>query len=85
MIDDGRYDPKILENVREAIQTGLGGWGHASLADSRRSDGVQIADVVANSLYNVEVDSPRARRIGIIIEPMLASRAIRVAELTQLP
>ncbi|MGN6287804.1 MAG: DUF3800 domain-containing protein [Sphingopyxis terrae] len=85
VIDDGRYDPKILENVREAIQTGLGGWGRASLADSRRSEGVQIADVVANSLYNVEVASPRARRIGIIIEPMLASRAIRVAELAQLP
>ena len=85
VIDDGRYDPAVLANVRDTIQAGLSGWGRASLADSRRSEGVQIADVVANSLYNVEVASPRARRIGIIIEPMLASRAIRVAELTQLP
>ena len=84
VIDDGRYDPVILAGVRETIQAGLAGWGQASLADSRRSDGVQIADVIANSLFNVEIGSPRARRIGVILEPMLASRAIRIAELTRL-
>jgi hypothetical protein len=84
VIDDGRYDPVILAGVRETIQAGLAGWGQASLADSRRSDGVQIADVIANSLFNVEIGSPRAHRIGIILEPMLASRAIRIAELTKL-
>lgn len=83
VIDDGRYDPVILARVRDTIQAGLAGWGTASLADSRRSEGVQIADVVANSLYNIAAHSPRARRIGIILEPMLASRAIRVAELTR--
>lgn len=81
VIDDGRYDPTILGKVREDIQVGLGGWGHASLADSHRSDGVQIADVIANSLFNITVGSPRAHRIQRIIEPMLASKAIRVAEL----
>lgn len=84
VIDEGRYDPAILAKVREDIQTGLGQWGRASLADSRRSDGVQIADVVANSLFNITVGSPRAHRIQQIIEPMLASKAIRVAELTQI-
>jgi len=84
VIDDGRYDPVILAGVRETIQAGLAGWGQASLADSRRSDGVQIADVIANSLFNVEIGSPRAHRIGVILEPMLASRAIRIAELTKL-
>jgi hypothetical protein len=84
VIDDGRYDPVILAGVRETIQAGLAGWGQASLADSRRSDGVQIADVIANSLFNVEIASPRAHRIGVILEPMLASRAIRIAELTKL-
>ncbi|HEX2812357.1 MAG TPA: DUF3800 domain-containing protein [Sphingopyxis sp.] len=84
VIDDGRYDPVILAGVRETIQAGLAGWGQASLADSRRSDGVQIADVIANSLFNVEIGSPRAHRIGVILEPMLASRAIRIAELTTL-
>lgn len=85
VIDDGRYDPIILENVRKAIQAGLSGWGRASLADSKRSEGVQIADVVANSLFNIKVESPRAHRIGVILGPMLESRAIRVAELTHLP
>ena len=85
VIDDGRYDPVILEHVRETIQTGLAGWGRASLADSKRSEGVQIADVVANSLFNIEVGSPRAHRIGVIAEPLFASKAIRIAELTQLP
>lgn len=85
VIDDGRYDPKILGHVREEIQAGLGNWGRASLADSKRSDGVQIADVIANSLFNIAVESPRAHRIERIIEPMLASKAIRVAELTRVP
>ena len=84
VIDDGRYDPAILAGVRETIQSGLAGWGRASLADSRRSDGVQIADVIANSLFNVAIGSPRAHRIGVILEPMLASRAIRIAELEKL-
>ncbi|MBL8650347.1 MAG: DUF3800 domain-containing protein [Sphingopyxis sp.] len=85
VIDDGRYDPKILGHVREEIQAGLGNWGRASLADSKRSDGVQIADVIANSLFNIAVKSPRAARIARIIEPMLASKAIRVAELARVP
>lgn len=85
VIDDGRYDPKILSLVREEIQAGLGQWGRASLADSKRSDGVQIADVIANSLFNIKVGSPRANRIQRILEPMLASKAIRIAELTQMP
>lgn len=85
VIDEGRYDPKILALVREEIQSGLGGWGRASLADSKRSDGVQIADVIANSLFNITVGSQRAYRIQRILDPMLASKAIRVAELTQLP
>ncbi|MGL3820750.1 DUF3800 domain-containing protein [Sphingopyxis sp. R3-92] len=84
VIDDGRYDAKILSKVREEIQASLGQWGRASLADSRRSDGVQIADVIANSLFNITVESPRAHRIQRIIDPMLASKAIRIAELTRL-
>ncbi|MDZ3831699.1 MAG: DUF3800 domain-containing protein [Sphingopyxis sp.] len=83
VIDDGRYDPTILAAVREEIQAGLGTWGRASLADSRRSEGVQIADVVANSLFNVTAQSPRAGRIERIIAPLLESKTIRVAELTQ--
>ena len=84
VIDEGRYDPTILAHVREEIQAGLGGWGRASLADSKRSDGVQIADVIANSLFNITVGSQRAYRIQRILDPMLASKAIRIAELTKI-
>ena len=82
VIDDGRYDPAILAQVRAEVQAGLGQWGRASLADSRRSDGVQIADVIANSLFNIAVGSPRAHRIQTILDPMLTSKAIRIADLT---
>ena len=85
VIDDGRYDPNILGHVRAEIQAGLGQWGRASLADSHRSEGVQIADVIANSLFNVAVKSPRARRIQTILDPMLDTRAIRIAELATMP
>ena len=82
---DSPPDPAILERVRATIQKGLAGWGKASLADSRRSEGVQIADVIANSLFNIEAESPRAARIETIVAPMLASKAIRVARLAHLP
>lgn len=82
VIDEGRYDPLILANVQADIQAGLGQWGRASLTDSRRSDGVQIADVIANSLYNIVSGSERAPRIQRILDPMLASKAIRIAPLT---
>src|SRR3546814_13686940 len=35
VIDDGRYDPKILAHVREELQAGPGQWGRASLAATR--------------------------------------------------
>src|SRR3546814_14378683 len=64
-------------------QAGLGQWGRASLADSRRSDGVQIADVISNSLFNIAVGSQRAHRIQRILDPMPASRAVCIPELTE--
>lgn len=84
VIDDGRYDPAILAQVRADIQAGLGGWGEASLADSRRSEGVQIADVIANSLYNIAARSARAPRIARILAPFIASNTIRTVDLNQL-
>jgi hypothetical protein len=81
VIDDGRYDPAILGVVRAEVQVLLGGWGRASLIDSHRSDGVQIADVIANCLFNMAVDSPRAQRIAAIVAPFLADHMIRVARL----
>lgn len=84
VIDEGRYDPVILAGVQAEIQAGLGQWGRASMADSRRCEGVQIADVIANSFYNIAAESERAPRMERILEPMLQSRAIRIAALPPL-
>jgi len=73
VIDEGRYDARILNRVRGDIQALLGNWGHASLVDSRRCSGVQIADVIANSIYNVTIKSARAARTNMILAPSLAS------------
>ena len=86
VIDQGRYDPQILAMVEADIEGQLSGWGQASLTDSKRSAGVQIADVVANSFYNigVAVDTPdlRADRIQAIVAPYLADNRLREIEVT---
>ncbi len=81
VIDEGRYDPGLLGHVRADVQAALGQWGRASLADSRRCAGVQIADVVANSQFNIAVGSARAARIAAIMAPWLESRRIAVLPL----
>ena len=81
VIDQGRYDPRILDNVRSEVQSLLGNWGKASLADSRRCAGIQIADVIANSLFNLAIASVRARRIRAIVQPWIDSARLRVIPL----
>lgn len=84
IIDDGRYDPATLGLVRTDIAGLLGTCGRARLADSRRSAGVQIADVIANSVFNLAVRSERAERIRRILAPFLAQQTIRLRSLNQL-
>lgn len=81
VIDEGRYDPRILAGVRGDIQALLGQWGQASLADSRRCAGIQIADVVANSLFNLTISSVRAHRIRTIVQPWLDSGRLKIIPL----
>lgn len=81
VIDEGRYDALLLEKVRADIAELLRNCGSAHMVNSRRSPGVQIADVVANSFFNLAILSGRAARIQQIVEPFLASRILRVAPL----
>lgn len=81
IIDDGRYDPATLGLVRAEIARLLGTCGRARLADSRRSAGVQIADVIANSVFNLAVISERAERIRRILAPFLAGQTVRLRTL----
>jgi|GEM_PF-604801 len=85
VIDEGRYDALVLEKVREDIAALLASCGSARLVDSRRSSGVQIADVVANSFYNIAVSSGRAGRIQAILDPFIHADLIRIHRLKDLP
>lgn len=83
-IDDGRYDARLNGLLRADVQAGLGQWGQARLADSKRSPGVQIADVLANSAYQIGLRSPRAERIEALIAPFVAEGAIRIVPLQRI-
>ena len=84
VIDDGRYDAARQQAVVADVQKHLGDWGRISVADSKRSAGVQIADVLANSLYNLAIASARADRIKTIVKPFITERLIRVTEIEQI-
>ena len=80
VIDDGRYDPEILGRVRRSVADSLGQWGSARLSDSHLSDGVQLADVIANSCFNIAIDSDRAERIRRIWQPLFDAGRVVMAE-----
>lgn len=81
LIDDGRYAPATLAHIRDGIEKLIDGhdpdsW--AQLRDSRRTAGIQIADVVANSAWNVATNSLRSARIATIMEPFITSGVVRM-------
>ena len=78
VIDDGRYDPIVLGQVRADIAAMIQPCGTAGLADSKRSAGVQVADVIANSFYNIAAGSSRAHIVERIVAPFLESHVLRV-------
>ena len=82
VIDDGRYDPVILSRVRRSVAESLGQWGSARLSESHLSAGVQIADVVANSCFNIVLESDRAERIRRIWQPLFDAGRVVMREVT---
>ena len=85
VIDAGRYDSMLLEEVRQDIAAMLTRCGSAQMIDSRRSPGVQIADVIANSFYNIAIRSGRSARIETIVAPFLEQGLLRTSSLRQRP
>jgi len=58
--------------------------------DRDKNPVVALREIAEQTIRPVElkdalVGSPRAHRIGVILQPLIASKAVRVAELTQLP
>ncbi len=78
VIDDGRYAPATLGLIRDDLAAMLGPCGHAALELSHRSAGLQIADVIANTMFNRAFPSARQHHFIAIVEPYLASRQIRL-------
>jgi len=82
IIDDGRYDARLNRLLRDDVQRALGQWGNASLADSRKSAGVQFADVLANSQFHIATHSNDKARIEALLAPFLADHSIRFQRLS---
>jgi hypothetical protein len=81
VIDEGRYDALVQEKVRADIAALLQNCGSAHMINSRRSPGVQVADVVANCFFNMAIVSGRAARIQQIVAPFVESRILQSAPL----
>jgi len=77
IVDEGRYSALVLEQVRLDIVTMLASFGTARMEDSSRCPGIQIADVIANSYYNLAISSGRSHRIAAIVEPFVQSHILR--------
>ena len=85
IIDAGRYDVLALEAVRLNIQKLLASCGSAQMIESHRSAGVQIADVIANSFFNIAIRSARSDKISTIVAPFIAADFIRTSNLRERP
>ncbi|HEX7855749.1 MAG TPA: DUF3800 domain-containing protein [Sphingobium sp.] len=81
VIDEGRYDLLVQEQVRLGVARLLESCGAANMVDSRTSAGVQVADVVANCFFNLAVHSSRAAPIQRIVAPFLESHILRSSPL----
>jgi Protein of unknown function (DUF3800) len=77
-IDDGRYAPATLSLIRDDMAAMIGPCGNAALELSHRSAGLQIADVIANTMFNRALPSERQGRFLAMTQPLLASRRIRI-------
>ena len=84
IIDDGRYDPRLQSLLRDDIQRDLGQWGKTHLADSRRTAGIQIADVIANTIYNLATQTQRSERMRRIVSPFVQDRRVQVIEIERI-
>lgn len=80
-IDDGRYAPATLAAIRNDLAAMVGPCGSAALELSHRSAGLQIADVIANTMFNRALPSERQPQFLAIAQPLIDSGQIRLAHL----
>lgn len=82
LIDDGRYSEQTLAHIRADIAAVIGPCGEAALGLSHDADGLQLADVLANTFFNRALPGDRQARMAAIAQPMLESGQLRMHILT---
>lgn len=78
VIDDGRYGPEILAEIRTDFAMRIGPCDTATLDLSHRQAGLQIADVIANTFFNRAMVTERQARMAAIVAPFLGSGKIKL-------
>lgn len=78
IFDDGRYDAASLKGIRADVAALLGGFGTARMELSHHLDGLQIADVIANSFFNRALVSERQPRFIELLAPFLERKQFRM-------
>jgi hypothetical protein len=84
VVDDGRYDARLNGLLRADVQGAIGQWGSVVLADSDQVSGVQIADVLANSMFQIIVGSQYGPRVQTLLDPFIASGAVKLIDVLAL-
>jgi hypothetical protein len=84
IIDDGRYSVQTLSAIRADIAAMIGPCGLATLVESHRLPGLQIADVIANTFFNRALPTDRQGALGAIVQPRLDAGRIRMQVLPPL-
>jgi Protein of unknown function (DUF3800) len=84
VLDDGRYDALTMATMRADVAAMLGNFGTARMEVSHHVDGVQIADVIANSFFNRALASERQSRFAALLAPHLESGRMRMRVLEPL-
>jgi Protein of unknown function (DUF3800) len=84
VLDDGRYDALTMATMRADVAAMLGNFGTARMEVSHHVDGVQIADVIANSFFNRALATERQAQFAALLAPHLESGRIRMRVLKPL-
>ena len=84
--DSGRYSGKITPEVKEAVTSALAphrAWQmNIAFADSRQHPGIQIADIVGNTIYQLLQDGHNAILSSDLLHPLLNKGKLLVEETT---
>ena len=82
LIDDGRYGDATLALIRDDVRTLIGPCGSAELQMSHHADGLQLADVIANSFFTRALPGDRQAHMAALVQPLMARGQIQMQILT---